>query len=123
MGPLKLAAGQTAAAALIMLPLAAIADRFWTLPAPDLAVWGALLGIGVLSTAFAYLLFFRILEKADPTDLMLVTFLVPISALILGLLFLREPVKPQAFAGMGLIGVSLAIIDGRLFARMRKALA
>ena len=115
MGPLKLAAGQTTAAALTMLPIAAVADRFWTLPAPAASTWAALLGIGVLSTAFAYLLFFRILETAEPTDLMLVTFLTPISALILGLLFLHEPVRPQAFAGMGLIGLSLAVIDGRLF--------
>lgn len=122
MGPLKLAAGQTAAAALVMLPIAAVADRFWALPTPGAATWGALLGIGLLSTAFAYFLFFRILQKAEPTDLMLVTFLVPISALILGLLFLHEPVRPQAFAGMALIGVSLVLIDGRLLGRLRGAL-
>lgn len=114
MGPLKVAAGQSTAAALIMLPMAALADHFWTLPAPDAGVWGALLGIGLLSTAFAYFLYFRILEHADPTDLMLVTFLVPISALVLGLLFLHEPVKPQAFGGMAMIGLSLIAIDGRL---------
>ena len=120
MGPLKLAAGQTTAAALVMTPIAALADRFWTLPQPDLPTWGALLGIGLLSTAFAYVLFFRILERVDPTDLMLVTFLVPISALILGLLFLHEPIKPQAFAGMALIGLSLAAIDGRLIGWLRR---
>ena len=70
MGPLKLAAGQTTAAALVMLPLAALADRFWALPPPGPGAWGALLGIGLLSTAFAYFLFFRILERAEPTDLM-----------------------------------------------------
>jgi drug/metabolite transporter (DMT)-like permease len=52
---------------------------------------------------------------------MLVTFLVPISALALGVLFLREPVKPQAFAGMALIGLSLVVIDGRLLGRLRRA--
>ncbi len=114
MGPLKVATGQSTAAALIMLPVAAVADRFWTLPAPGAAAWGALLGIAVLSTAFAYFLYFRILERADPTDLMLVTFLVPISALLFGLLFLHEPVRPQAFGGMGMIGLSLAAIDGRV---------
>ena len=121
MGPLKLAAGQTTAAALLMLPLAGFIDRFWTLPQPGLGPWSALLGIGLLSTAFAYFLFFRILERAEPTDLMLVTFLVPISALLLGVLFLGEPVKPQAFAGMALIGLSLAVIDGRLLGLLRRA--
>jgi len=118
MHPLKVAAGQTTGAALVMLPLAAVADRFWTLPVPGLPVWGALFGIGLISTALAYALYFRLLKTADPTDLMLVTFLVPISALILGLLFLAEPIRPTALAGMGMIGLSLLAIDGRLPARL-----
>ena len=121
LGPLKVAAGQSTAAALIVLPLAALADRFWTLPAPGLAVWGALAGIGVMSTAFAYFLFFRLLERIDPTDLMLVTFLAPVSALLLGLLFLHEPIRPQAYAGMAVIGLSLMAIDGRIPARLMRA--
>ncbi len=122
LGPIKLAAAQTTFATLAILPLALVVDRVWSLPAPGLSTWGALLGIGLLSTAFAYFLFFRILEKVDPTDLMLVTFLVPISALLLGLLFLHEPVKPAAFAGMAMIGLALAAIDGRLPARVAGAL-
>lgn len=121
LSPLKVATGQTTAAALLTLPIAAFADRFWTLPAPDAAVWGSLIGIAVLSTAFAYILYFRILQRVDPTDLMLVTFLVPISALILGLLFLHEPIKPQDFGGMAMIGLSLAAIDGRPMDRLAKA--
>jgi drug/metabolite transporter (DMT)-like permease len=118
MSPIKVAAGQTTGAALLMLPLAAMVDRFWTLPPPGPAAWGALLGIGLASTAFAYVLYFRLLQRVDPTDLMLVTFLVPISALILGLLFLAEPIKPAAFAGMAMIGLSLIAIDGRIPARL-----
>ncbi len=118
MGPLKVAAGQTTGATIVMLPLAAWFDRFWTLPAPGPQVWAALLGIALISTAFAYILYFQLLQRADPTDLMLVTFLVPISALILGLLFLSEPVKPQAFGGMAMIGLSLVAIDGRIPARI-----
>jgi drug/metabolite transporter (DMT)-like permease len=119
--PLKVSAAQTTAAALVMLPLAAMADRFWTLPTPGAPVWGALLGIGLVSTALAYFIYFRLLGRIDPTDLMLVTFLVPISALLLGLVFLHEPVKPAAFAGMAMIGLSLAAIDGRLPARLARA--
>lgn len=122
MGSIKVAAGQSTAAALTMIPIAAVADRFWTLPAPDAAVWGALFGIGLLSTAFAYLLYFSILKRADPTDLMLVTFLVPISALLLGLLFLHEDIKPQAVGGMVMIGLSLAAIDGRPLRKLYAAI-
>ncbi|MDB5459144.1 MAG: protein of unknown function transrane [Caulobacteraceae bacterium] len=118
LGPLKVAAGQTTGATLVMLPLAAVFDRFWTLPMPGPPLWGALLGISLVSTAFAYILYFQLLQRADPTDLMLVTFLVPISALLLGLLFLGEPVKPAAFGGMAMIGLSLAAIDGRIPARL-----
>ena len=121
LGPFKVAAGQSTAAALIMLPLAAAADRFWTLPMPSLPAWGALLGIGLMSTAFAYFLFFRLLERIDPTDLLLVTFLTPVSALLLGLAFLHEPVRPPAFAGMAMIGLSLVAIDGRIPARLAHA--
>jgi drug/metabolite transporter (DMT)-like permease len=118
LGSLKVATGQTTGAALVMAPLAATFDRFWTLPAPGPAAWAALTGIALISTAFAYVLYFRLLERIDPTDLMLVTFLVPVSALILGLLFLGEPVKPAAFGGMAMIGLSLAAIDGRLPAKL-----
>ena len=120
MGPLKVTTGQTTAAALISLPLAAVADRFWTLPSPGAGVWGAMFVIALLSTAFAYFLYFRILERADPTDLMLATFLVPISALLLGFLFLHEPVQPQAFGGMAMIGLSLAAIDGRFLRKVAR---
>jgi len=122
LGPLKVAAGQTTGAAIAMLPIAAAFDRFWTLPSPGAGAWAALLGIALLSTAFAYILYFRLLQRVDPTDLMLVTFLVPISALLLGLAFLAEPIKPIAFAGMAMIGLSLMAIDGRVPARMMRGL-
>jgi drug/metabolite transporter (DMT)-like permease len=122
MGPLKVAAGQTTGAAIALLPVAAVFDRFWTLPAPGPGVWAALLGIALVSTAFAYILYFRLLQRVDPTDLMLVTFLVPISALILGLAFLAEPIKPAAWAGMAMIGLSLMAIDGRVPARILRGL-
>jgi drug/metabolite transporter (DMT)-like permease len=120
LGALKVATGQTTGAALIMLPIAAVFDRFWSLPMPGPAAWGALLGIALISTAFAYVLYFQLLQRADPTDLMLVTFLVPISAMLLGLLFLGEPIKPAAFGGMAMIGLSLLAIDGRLTDRLMR---
>ena len=111
---LQVATGQLTASALVMLPLAAIADRFWLLPAPALGTWAALAGIALLGTALAYILFFRIMATAGATNAMLVTFLLPISALLLGRIFLGELIPVRAYAGMALIGAGLAAIDGRV---------
>ncbi len=118
--PLATAAGQVSASALILLPLAALTERVWTLPAPGIATWGALAGLGLLSTALAYLLYFRILASAGATNVALVTFLAPISAILLGALFLGEVLEIKHFYGMGLIGIGLAAIDGRIWRRLRQ---
>ena len=65
-------------------------DQPWTLPLPSVATIGSLIGIAGLSTAFAYILYFRILSTAGATNLLLVTFLVPVSAVLLGVLVLNE---------------------------------
>jgi drug/metabolite transporter (DMT)-like permease len=118
--PPNMAVGQMAAATLMLLPLAALVDRPWSLPSPSLSGWAALLGIAVLSTSVAYLIFFDILARAGATNLALVTFLVPASALLLGAGVLGEAVTWQALAGMALIAVGLAAIDGRLLAAIRR---
>ena len=97
----------------MLLPLAALTDRFWALPPPSLAALGALAGIALLSTVLAYILYFRLLATAGATNLLLVTFLLPVSALALGAVALGERVAPGAYAGMALIGLALAAIDGR----------
>ncbi|HLI13663.1 MAG TPA: DMT family transporter [Alphaproteobacteria bacterium] len=114
LAPLKVATGQITASTLVLIPLAAWIDRPWTFPAPSTAAWGAFLGIALICTALAYILYFRILAAAGATNLMLVTLLLPVSALILGWLALGETVAPRAFAGMALIGLGLACVDGRL---------
>ncbi len=112
--PLATATGQVCASSAILLPLVLLVDQPWTLPMPSLAAWGALLGIAALSTALAYVLYFRILATAGATNLLLVTFLIPVSAILLGILFLGEALEPQHLVGMALIGAGLAAIDGRL---------
>lgn len=77
----------------------------------------ALVGLAIVSTAFAYLLYFRILSGAGATNLSLVTFLVPVGAIVLGIAFLDEVLLPRHMIGMALIGVGLALVDGRLFRR------
>ena len=111
--PLVTALGQVGASSLMMLPLALVIDRPWSLPAPGLSTWGALAGSALLSTALAYVLYFRILATAGATNLMLVTFLIPVSALILGTTVLGELLTAGQLAGMALIGLGLAAIDGR----------
>jgi drug/metabolite transporter (DMT)-like permease len=117
--PIKIATGQITAAAIVMAPLSLGFDHPWTLAPPSLAVGAALAGIALISTAAAYMLFFRILKRAGASNLLLVTFLVPISALSLGALALRERLASSAFAGMALIGLSLVAIDGRPLAWLK----
>jgi drug/metabolite transporter (DMT)-like permease len=112
--PIKVATGQITASTLVLLPIVVLVDRPWTLPIPSSAAWASFVGIALLSTALAYILYFRILAAAGATNLLLVTFLLPISALLLGWLFLGEHVAPKALIGMGVIGLGLACIDGRL---------
>jgi drug/metabolite transporter (DMT)-like permease len=121
--PLITATGQVSAGALMVLPLALLADQPWTLPAPGAMTFAALAGLALLSTALAYVIYFRILAAAGATNLLLVTFLIPISALLLGTWLLHEMVMPRQLAGMALIGLGLAAIDGRplaLLARRRR---
>jgi drug/metabolite transporter (DMT)-like permease len=115
--PLASASGQLTASSLILLPLALAVDRPWALAVPGAASWGAMLGLGLLSTALAYVLYFRILAVAGATNLLLVTFLVPVSAIWLGALVLGERLEARHFGGMALIGAGLGLIDGRLLRR------
>ena len=111
--PLASAAGQFTAAAIMMLPLTAIIDRPWTLPMPGIEVWAALIALAAVSSAIAYVIYYRILATAGAVNLMLVTFLVPVSAILLGAIILHERLGLNDFAGMALIGLGLAGIDGR----------
>ncbi|MBM3645184.1 MAG: DMT family transporter [Alphaproteobacteria bacterium] len=111
------AAGQLVAATVWLLPLALITETPWRLEMPSPATWMAILGLALLSTALAYVLYFRILAAAGVTNLLLVTFLIPASAIALGAVFLGERLEAHHFGGLALIGLGLALVDGRLFAR------
>jgi drug/metabolite transporter (DMT)-like permease len=73
----------------------------------------------LLSTALAYVIFFRILATAGATNLLLVTLLIPVSAILLGTAILGERLAAGHFAGMALIGLGLAAIDGRPLKALR----
>lgn len=111
--PLVTAAGQLTTAAVLLLPVALAIDRPWTLGTPGAATLAALLGSALASTALAYVLFFRILASAGASNVALVTFLIPVSALLLGTQILGESLEPRQLAGMAMIAGGLALIDGR----------
>ncbi|MCA3565261.1 MAG: DMT family transporter [Methylocystis sp.] len=113
--PLQAAFGQVAASSAIMLVIAAVIDQPWTLPAPGLVPLLATVTMGVVSTAFAYILYFQLLASAGATNLALVTFLIPVSSILLGIAVLGETLQLQHLLGMAFIAVGLAAIDGRLF--------
>jgi drug/metabolite transporter (DMT)-like permease len=120
--PLVTAAGQVTATAVMMLPLTLIVNRPWTLPVPGTRTWLAIGGLGLLCTALAYVIYFRILKAAGATNLLLVTFLIPVSALILGSVLLGERLELRHFGGMALIALGLASIDGRPLRFMKQML-
>jgi drug/metabolite transporter (DMT)-like permease len=113
--PITAAAGQVVSGAILLLPLALYVDRPWNLHVPGLTTFGAVLGLAFLSTAVAYIIYFRLLATAGPTNVLLVTLLVPVTAVILGTAILGERLAPTHFLGMGLIALGLAAVDGRLF--------
>ena len=112
--PLATAAGQVTASSLLLAPAMLWIDRPWMLPWPSTSAIAALIGVALLSTALAYVLYFRILATAGATNLLLVTFLIPVSAVLLGVTVLDEVLQARHIVGMALIGFGLAMIDGRL---------
>jgi drug/metabolite transporter (DMT)-like permease len=120
--PLDAAAGQVTASSLLILPIMLMAEPPWALAAlPPASTWAAIAGLALLSTALAYVLYFRILAAAGATNLLLVTFLIPVTSILLGVLFLHERLELRHVAGMALIGLGLGAIDGRIARLVRAA--
>lgn len=111
--PLVVATGQLTASSLMMAPLALIVDRPWAMAVPHWDALAALLGLALVSTAFAYVLYFRVLARAGATASSLVTFLVPVSAILLATFLLGERLAARHGLGMAAIALGLALIDGR----------
>jgi drug/metabolite transporter (DMT)-like permease len=114
LSPVAVTTGQLTAGAGIMLPVALLVDRPWSQPLPSLGAVAAIVALALVCTAFAYILYFRLIESAGATNALLVTLLVPPIAILLGSLFLDEVIAPRDFAGMALIALGLAAIDGRV---------
>lgn len=119
--PLMNALGMLVGSTVLMIPIVLAFDG-----PPDFAlsapVWGALIGLSVLSTALAYFLYFAILVRAGAANLLLVTLLIPPFAIGLGVIFLGERMGTEAWIGFAIIAVGFAAMDGRLFsALLRKS--
>lgn len=115
--PLVIATGQVTSASLLLFPLMFIIDGPLVLSALSSSAILALLGLAFFSTVIAYILYFRLIASAGATNAALVTFLIPVSAILLGVLFLGEKFTSVDFIGMTLIGVGLLVMDGRIFKR------
>jgi drug/metabolite transporter (DMT)-like permease len=121
--PIEVATGQVTASSFVLLPLAGLVDTPWRLPAPGGAAIAAIVALGAVSTALAYVVYFRILAGAGAINVVLVTLLAPATAILLGAAILGESLAARDFLGLGLIALGLAVIDGRLPAAARAQMA
>ena len=119
--PAMVAAGQLTGSTVVMIPVVLVIYGSAGLFAASAPIWAAVFGLALLSTAFAYILFFRLVASAGATNASLVTLVVPASAILLGTVFLAERLESFELAGMGLIALGLVTIDGRLLRLKRPA--
>ncbi len=117
--PVVVAAGQVTASAIFLIPVAMTVDNPLAIANPSVEIWASVFGLAALSTSLAYILYFRLLSSSGATNLMLVTFLIPVTAIILGTGLLGESLLPTHIIGMFIIGLGLSAIDGRLWQRRK----
>ncbi|MEM7215341.1 MAG: DMT family transporter [Pseudomonadota bacterium] len=119
--PIVISTGQLTSSSIVMIPIMFALEDPFSIAAPDLEMIVSTLGLSILCTAVAYVLFFRILASAGATNVSLVTFLVPVSAILLGVVWLGESLTTGNLIGMVFITVGLVLVDGRLFSAKGKA--
>jgi drug/metabolite transporter (DMT)-like permease len=95
--------GSQLGAALALLPLTIF---YWPSQAVSMKAWGAVITLGVVCTGFAYILFFRLIERAGPAKALSVTFAIPVFAVLYGVILLGETVTPW------MVGCGLVIVLG-----------
>lgn len=115
--PIAAATFQLVCASVMMFVLCIVIDRPWQLPMPSATTWMALVGLAALATSLAYILFFQIIRGSGPGNVMLVTLLVPVTAIMLGYFVLGEVVTTREIVGAIVIASALLIMDGRLLTR------
>ncbi|MCA1432837.1 DMT family transporter [Bradyrhizobium sp. BRP20] len=118
--PLGTATFQLMSSTVMIAVVAGVVEQPWQLPMPSLTTWLAVLGLAGLSTALAYIVFFQIVRRSGASNVMLVTLLIPVTAILLGWLVLDEPISGREIAGSIVIASALLVIDGRAFSLLRK---
>jgi drug/metabolite transporter (DMT)-like permease len=119
--PTTIAACSLTAAAIVSTPVALIFEGIPTITRVE--TWGALLGIGLLSSSFAFLLMYRMLPRVGATNFSINTFITPISAILLGVLVLHERFETVHVIGVAVIFVGLLLLDGRILKLGRRVAA
>jgi drug/metabolite transporter (DMT)-like permease len=115
--PLTTATCQLLISAVLMTVIVVLFGDVTQYASVSTSTWIALVGLAVVSTSFAYLLFFRIIERAGPSFVSLVTMIIPVSAILLGYFVIGEKLTVQDLIGTAIIGIALIVIDGRLLKR------
>ena len=109
---------QLSASTLMLLPLALLFDQPWTLALPSPAALASLGGLAVLSTSFAYVIYWALIRRAGGTNTILVTLLIPVGTVCGAWAILGKSFTLAQIAGMALIGLGLVVIDGRALRRV-----
>jgi len=118
MKPVVVATGQLTASTVLMTPIVLLLYEPRDIVSSNISIWMAVGTLAILTTAFAFILYFNLIASAGATNASLVTLLVPASAIILSTTFLGERLEPYEFFGLALIISSLVVVDGR-FLRWR----
>lgn len=118
LSPLFVAFGQSAAAAVVALPLTTLVENPWGISV-SVTGWASLIALGLFCSSVAYLIYFRLIATAGATNTSLITLTIPPFAVVSGVLLLGESLSMAQVAGMALILFGLLVTDGRLKLRSR----
>lgn len=113
LNPIMTATGQLTASTVLFIPVTLLFGGPWVIAESSFGSIASLIGLAVLSTAIAYIVYFRLLASAGAVNMLLVTMLLPVTAILLGVTILGEVLAPRHIGGMGLIVLGLAAMDGR----------
>ena len=120
--PKDIACGTLLIGSLISVPFVISTNGIPNLAAFDLKFILILFGLSIAGTAVAYIVYFRILELAGAANLMLVTIIVPVFAILIDVILLQKWISLQIFLGFIVISFGLLLIDGRLLWAILKKL-
>ncbi len=113
LSPVVAAAGMLTASSIVIVPVAVLVDGKAAIPRQIDTIF-AIAYYALIATAFAYLLYYRVLKMAGAGNLLLCTLLIAPLAILLGAVVRGEALAPQAFIGFALLAVGLLVLDGRI---------